>query len=80
MSGESSIDAERDVNFEPTEKKAHTNIDPYPGDEKKMEIVNYFRSGAKAKTLQQMQHRYRKLATLTTIYNWEKILSENGKS
>lgn len=33
--GESSADAEKDVDFEPTNKKAHTNIDPYPGDEKK---------------------------------------------
>lgn len=55
-----------------------TNEDPYPGIETKKKILRFFRSGKKLKDLKKMQHAYRQLKNLRTLYKWEAELA-NGK-
>lgn len=56
--------------------------DPYPSLEKKKEILEFFRSPnrrkfKKAKTLEQIRHKYALISDLRILYRWEKQLA-NG--
>ena len=72
---EETLDGQDDQEFIPLKEEAESD-DPYPTTAKKREILEYWRSGQKRKrkSLEKMQNKYRKLNTLTTLYNWEKML------
>lgn len=64
--------------FTPEPEKKKPNYDPYPSIEKKREILAFYRSAKKAKSLDKMKRRYPKLNSLKTIYNWEKQIATDG--
>lgn len=66
------IETNKDQEFVP-ELGESVYGDPYPGLEKKKEIVEYFMRGVKGKkrkSLEQMQRKYPKLSNLRTLYFW----------
>lgn len=52
--------------------------DPYPTTAKKMEIVRKLDAMTTPKTLQKLQHHYANISSLSTVYDWKKIILENG--
>lgn len=69
---------DEDQEFVPLEEVPKSNDDPYPSIEKKVEILEFFRSAKKLKSLDQMKHRYTKLSNLKTLYNWEKQFAKGN--
>lgn len=74
---EDTLDGDPTLDYVPIIVRS-TNTDPYPNIEKKREILNFWKSGRKLKTLDQMQHKYRKLTNIRTLYNWEKEIEEGN--
>lgn len=52
-------------------------MEPPYNAEKRKEIVEFWRSGRKGnKTLEQVQHRYKKVDSRLTLYRWESQLDD----
>lgn len=70
-------DDHKDQDFVPSMDQSPQG-DPYPTVEKKRQIIEYWKSAKKLKTLEQMQHRYRKLNTIRTLYKWVDQLEQGS--
>lgn len=66
--------------YTPDENPSHSNEDPYPGSEKKAEILQYWtlRNG-KNRSFASMKSRYTKLTTERQLRKWRSQLQKNGK-
>lgn len=57
----------------------HKDIsDPYPTTAKKQEIIRKLDAMKTPKSITKLKHDYRELTSLSTVYNWRKVISEHG--
>lgn len=69
-----------DIDYEPEEKKPRSIIDPYPGTNKKLEILNYWiLSDNKRRSFTSMKSKYTKLSSDRQLRKWRTQFAANSE-
>lgn len=75
-----SYDDDSDPDYEPPAKKSRKIVDPYPGTEKKQEILNHWKkTDGSHRKFESMKNRYKNLSSERQLFKWRSQFEKNSK-